>query len=248
METVLDAAIDLFLGGRCAGCRRPGRMLCAACRAALPVRARVAWPSPVPAGLVTPWALAPYDGAVRELVVGHKDHGQLGHRRQLGLMLARAVSAGRADLGLVGPLVLVPVPSRPGSSQRRGYDPTGSIVRTAARLLRRTGVEARAADLLVSRGGVVDQAGLDASGRSRNVAGSMACPAARVRALGRRVDLAHVIVCDDVLTTGSTAREAQRALSTAGLPPVAVATVAATVRRHGPGALPPGGRGGRSLS
>lgn len=232
---VLDAALDLLLGTRCAGCGEPGRMLCAGCRSGLPARARVAWPTPVPDGLVTPWALAPYDGAVRELVVGHKDRGQLGHRRLLGSLLARAVAAAVDPLDPEVPVVLVPVPSRPGATRRRGHDPTGAVVCSAARTLRvvRPVVVAR---LVVSRGGVADQGGLDARARAANVAGSMRCAAPALRRLRRRTPTAYVVVCDDVLTTGATAREAQRALTAVGLPPVAVAVVAATPRRLGPGA------------
>lgn len=187
----------------------------------------------MPDGLVTPWALAPYDGAVRELVVGHKDRGQLGHRRLLGAMLAVAVAGAVASLDPDVPVVLVPAPSRPGSTRRRGYDPTGAMTATAARVLR-ADRPAHAVALVVSRGGVADQGELDARQRATNLVGSMACPAPALRRLRRRTARAHVVVCDDVITTGATAREAQRALEAAGLPPLAVAVVAATRLRHPP--------------
>lgn len=241
---MLDEALDLFLGSRCVGCDRPGRMLCAACRASMSARASVAWPTPVPAGLVTPWASESYDGAVRALVVGHKDRGQWGHRRVLAELLAEAVRGATADLDPAVPLLLVPVPSRPGAGRQRGYEATAALVRSAAARLRREPPARRrvgVAPLVVSRG-AADQAGLDAAGRAANVHHSMHCPSSALVRVGRRWPRAYVVVCDDVVTTGATAREAQRALASVGLVPVAIAAVAAT-RRTGL-AVGPGPRRG----
>ena len=85
--------------------------------------------------------------------------------------------------------------------------------------------------MLASRGGVRDQKHLTATDRAANLAGSMSCPATGLRRLAGRRTRARVVLCDDVLTTGATAREAQRALAAVGLDPVAVAVVAATRRR-----------------
>jgi predicted amidophosphoribosyltransferase len=228
-DTVLDEALDLFLGSRCVGCDRPGRMLCPTCRSGLSDRAAPAWPTPTPTGLVTPWATESYDGAVRDLVVGHKDRGQWGHRRVLGELLAVSVRAAVAPLDPRLPVLLVPVPSRPGAGRQRGYEATTALVRAAAARVRRTR-EVVVAPLVVSRG-AADQAGLDARGRAANVHLSMHCPTSLLGRLARRHREAYVVVCDDVVTTGATAREAQRALQAVGLPPVAVAAVAATRRR-----------------
>lgn len=227
--TVRDVFTDLVLGGRCVACGGPGRALCPPCAGALPGRAHLAWPDPTPGGLAPPWACAVYDGAVRAMVVAHKERRVLGLQRALGAMLAVAAAAAAEGQGST---VLVPVPSRPGTVRARGHDPTRALVRVAALLLRRSGYDAAPARLLVSRGGVLDQAGLGADARAANLAGSMWCPSARVRRLaGQRV---RAVVCDDVLTTGSTAREAQRALEAAGVPVAAVAVVAATRRRLDP--------------
>lgn len=223
-----DAWWDLVLGGRCVGCRRPGRALCPGCAVTLPAGGRPSWPTPVPAGLAAPWSAGDYDGVVRQMVLAHKERGVLALRRPLGRLLALAAGAAAAAAPAPDGLLLVPVPSRPGVARARGHDPTWAITSYAARLLRRDG-PVLASRLLVSRRGVLDQAGLDARSRAANLAGSMACPTASVRRLaGRRLT---VVVCDDVLTTGSTAREAQRALEASGVPVAAIAAVAATRRR-----------------
>lgn len=231
--SLLDDLLDLATGSSCLGCARPGRLLCPQCRAGLVGEAFPAWPTPTPPGMVTPWAAAPYEATVRELVTGHKEHRRFPLASPLGELLATAVAAATGPPR--GPLVLVPVPSRPGTARRRGYAPTETLVRVAARRLRAAGVDVVVACLLRSRRGVLDQSSLGAADRSVNLAETMHCPSRRLRALAVRRPLARVVVCDDVLTTGATAREAQRALEAVGVRVHAVACVAATPRRNPPG-------------
>jgi predicted amidophosphoribosyltransferase len=93
---------------------------------------------------------------------------------------------------------------------------------------------------------VLDQAGLGAAQRAANLAGSMGVRAGAWRRVARTRAAVSIVVCDDVLTTGATAREAQRALEASGLPVRAVATVAATRRRWPAASAPP--RAGLPLS
>jgi len=229
---LVTAFHDLVLGGRCVGCDRPGRVLCLPCRDDLQPTPRPAWPSPVPAGLREPWAAAPYDGTVRAMVLGHKEHRRLALTGPLGDLLAAAVAALLTD---VAPdparVVLVPVPSRPSSTRARGHDPTAAMTRVAAAVLRAHGLDVRRAALLRTRRGLADQAGLDAAGRAANLAGALRAHAPAVARLARAGRPVHVVVTDDVVTTGATAAESQRALTAVGLPPLGVAAVAATARR-----------------
>jgi predicted amidophosphoribosyltransferase len=237
-EALAGSFSDLVTGSSCLGCSAGGALLCRACLSRLPNRARPARPTPCPAGLVPSWATGPYDGLLRDLVLGHKEHGLLALREPLGLLLAQAAAAGLASSGsgsgsgsASGSVVLVAVPSRPASVRARGHDATYTMTLAAARHLRAVGIDALAHRLLTVRGPILDQAGLSATERVANLSGSLWCPSATLAGLRRRRARAFVVVCDDVLTTGATAREAQRALEAVGMVPVAVATVAATLRR-----------------
>lgn len=232
LDTV-DAAEDLVWGSRCLGCARPGRLWCRRCLRAAAPRARRVQPDPCPPGLPGVWSGGAYDGVVRAAVLAHKEDGAHGVATDLAALLAAAVVGATGtgnELSAAVPVVLVPVPSRPGVARSRGDDPTLRLVRRAARLLRRGGMDCRVATPLVSAGGVVDQAGLGAMERQRNLAGSMHCRGMRRLARWGRV---RVVVCDDVLTTGATVTEAVRALRAAGVG-VNRAAVVAAVRRTSP--------------
>lgn len=149
----------------------------------------------------------------------------------LGSLLSGVVASALAG---DGPTLLVPVPSRAEVVRSRGHDATRRMVTAAARELSDRGPVAVCMPLLALRAGVVDQAGLDAEQRARNLGRSMWVPPERLRRAARTAGPVRLVVCDDVLTTGVTAREAQRALEAVGLPASLVATVAAT-RRHSSG-------------
>ena len=225
--------VDLVTGSACAGCGDPGRLLCPPCAGTLRGVAGPVRPTPCPPGLAGCWAAGEYADLLRVLLLGHKEHAQHRLRRPLGGLLAGAV-AGLAgapgELVPAVPLVLVPVPSRASTVRARGHDATYSLAVAACRDLRSRGYAAHVARLL-RVGRVRDQAGLDAAARAANLAGSMHCPTGPLRRLASRQPHGLAVVCDDVLTTGATAREAQRALEASGVPVLGIATVAATRRR-----------------
>lgn len=231
---MLDAWLDLVHGGRCVGCAAPGRALCQGCVGELPASARPVRPTPCPPGLAACFASGEYDGLLRAMVLAHKEHAALSLAGPLGRVLSVAVESVLALSSSAPVLVLVPVPSRPEVVRRRGHDPMLRVTRSAARALCRAGHEALVGRVLVERGVVADQAGLSSSERAANLRDTMSVRPAARSALARQGRPMAIVVCDDVLTTGATAREAQRALEDAGVPVTAISTVAATRRR-----LPP---------
>lgn len=231
-----DAWVDLALGAACVGCTRPGRPWCTGCAHLVAAAARrtvgAVRPTPCPDGLAPVHAAGAYADPVRAALLAHKERRVWALGRPLGELLAVATRslllAERADPA--ARVVLVPVPSRAASVRARGVDATARLTRFAARSLRRDGRAVLVLPLLALTRVVADQGELDAAARLANLVGGMRVRPARRAGLERRGPV-HVVVCDDVLTTGATAREAQRALEVAGVPVLGVSTVAATRRR-----------------
>ena len=229
-----DDWLDLVHGGECVGCAAPGRSLCRACAAHLPQEAREVRPTPCPEGLVRCFAAGEYADLLRAAVVAHKEHAAYALLGPLADALALA-AAPALDHG--GTTLLVPVPSRAAVVRGRGHDPVLRMTHRAARSLRRTSPSSApiaVRELLEQHGAVADQAGLDTAARAGNRRDSMVVRAPARAALARAGGAVSVVVCDDVLTTGATVREAQRALQDAGVVVRAVAVVAATRRRVAP--------------
>ncbi|MEU8761288.1 ComF family protein [Streptomyces sp. NPDC048659] len=208
-------AAGLVLPAVCVACGRGRSGLCGECGRRLLVGARRVWPSPVPAGLPTVYAAAAYEGAVRAVLLAHKERGALPLAGPLGAALAGAVEAAAGPCeGLGGPpLLLVPVPSSRRSVRARGHDPARRIARHAAALLRRSGRAARVLPVLRQGRAVADQAGLGARARLANLAGALELAPGGARLLSEAAG--RVVLVDDLMTTGASLAEAARALSAA---------------------------------
>jgi len=157
-----------------------------------------------------------YGDLVREAIHAFKFGGRGGLANPLGDLLA---GLGLSALPGAAPDVLVPVPLHPRRARERGYNQALLLARRLERAWRVPVV----ADALVRAVPTLPQADLDAAARRRNVRDAFAVRRPE-RITGR-----HVVLVDDVLTTGATAGECARTLYRAGAAAVGVLTVARTL-------------------
>ena len=145
---------------------------------------------------------------LRLTIVAWKEEGRMSLLRPLAHLLATSV------VQVVGaspaPVVLVPVPTSRRSRLARGADVVDQLACAAAGLLRGAGADVNVRQALRVARRTVDQSGLDARDRARNLAGAFA-----LRSDDGLAD-ATVVVVDDIVTTGATITEAVRALSATG--------------------------------
>lgn len=206
--------LDLILPLACGGCGAPSTKWCAACATTLAVHADEPH-------LVTPridpgvpvFALGRYAGSRRQAIVALKEHG----RRDLVVPLARALALGVHQLigwGILDtPFTVVPAPTRALAARRRGGDPVTRIAQRATE---------RHPDITVTqavrtRAMVRDSVGLTTADRERNLNG-------RIK-ITKPIS-GDILLVDDIVTTGATAREAVRVLHGTGAEVRALLTLA----------------------
>ena len=119
--------------------------------------------------------------------------------------------------------LIVPVPLHRWRLWKRRYNQAAEL----ARALSQQSSLPTAATVLIRRKSTPSQGAMpSADARRRNVRGAFAVPA------GKRADVAgrHILLVDDVLTTGATANACARALKRAGAASVVVLALARVVR------------------
>ncbi len=224
---VLSATLDLLFPRRCVGCEEEGSFLCGRCEASLPRLAppfcrQCAQPlassdlcgrcreTPLPCleGIRAPYLM---EGTVRDCVhrLKYQDF------RALGGVLGELLAAYASELSLPAS-VLVPVPLHPRRLRARGYNQSALLARTMGRQM---GLPVAERALRRSRAAPPQARSSDMEERRRNVEGSFSV---------RDGSLAgsHVLLVDDVCTTGSTLSACAAALKAAGVSSVWAVTAA----------------------
>lgn len=210
-----ERSLDLVFPPRCAGCGAPGHLLCPACRAAV-----ASMPPPVcpscgrsnhapaicaacrthPPETDSVIAAALFAHPVRECIHALKYEGQ---RRHAALL----AELSHAAFARVPPCdAVVPVPLHLARERARGFNQAALIAR---HLARPAGLPVMHQWLRRTRD-TPQQVGQDRAARQANVHGAFACPdPAAVRG-------AHLLLMDDVATTGATLDTCALALRAAG--------------------------------
>jgi predicted amidophosphoribosyltransferase len=232
LTKALRAAADLIWPAGCAGCGRElAGPLCPRCRLALlgeVSRRESGAPrlNPADGGPALPvWSSAWYGDEVRHVIVAWKRQGRGELERELRRAIARDAEAAARVLGRVARAVaVVPVPSRLVRRLSRPGGGTAALARSAVEALRGAGLGADLADVLARGAASREQAGRSLRQRAAGREGTT---------LVKRLPGAPCLLVDDVLTTGATLLDAERALARAGVQTLGAVVLAVS---------PPGGR------
>ena len=158
-------------------------------------------------------SLGPYTGALRVAIHQLKYSGKRRAAKRLAEQMSRLGSVQRA---LAGNPLLIPVPLHPSRGTARGFNQAALLAAALAQPH-----ELRVVEGLVRVRDTPPQTGRSAAARRRNVAGAF-----QATRLFRNQDL---VLVDDVLTTGATARACAKTLRRAGARSVGLLTVARVI-------------------
>ena len=215
---------DLIYPAQCLGCRTLGFSLCPRCTRLWSGRPIYSQLSGV--RLLT---TTKYSEQVAPIVLAAKERGSLAAREILADSIARSVQALLIE-STANPYqaLLLNIPSTQSAIRRRGENHSWALLGEVQKCLRRgdkTGqweISRVSPFQLLRR--VKDQSGLDPEERRQNLHMALTVPAEHFPILVSN----NVVIVDDVVTSGSTCREAIRALLALGIVPLGVVAACAS--------------------
>lgn len=212
-QAVCASLASILLPPVCCLCGSPGQRpdldLCDVCTTLLPVVPSCGAPgSMAVAGggtLLRTACLFKYEYPVDHFIRALKFRGERVFARVLGTLMARV----RCEQGWELPVAIVPMPLHIERFRQRGFNQSEEIARYAARSVDAAVPPLKVDTTLLTRTVATrEQSGLSLEERRRNVLGAFQ--------VTRAVPKGRIVLLDDVVTSGSTARAAAEALLAAG--------------------------------
>ena len=214
MQLISDLKYLLF-PTRCFGCRDLGYLICSNCRKL--------WNPHIYKSTIVDLAVysaIPYSPVAKNILLAAKEQSI----KSADQLVRSAMAASLQVLFQKYPnSALVPIPSAPASNRRRGRD---FINEMAIFVAKDMGV--RVLPLLEQQRLVRDQSKLNIVSRRENLAMALSIKPQ----LRGNYSSESVVILDDLVTTGSTINEANRALTKAGFKVLAAATACVALRRR----------------
>jgi ComF family protein len=217
--SLLSRLLDLVCDNACAACSEPCAQddaFCPACEPGL-IALDVPWVA-TPYGRV--FAAFEYGGPVASAIHGVKYGGCALACTSLGRLLAKSFAREAFD-GSAHEALILPVPLTQKKLRERGHNVPALIAKQFGKAL---GLRVNYKALVKVRETAV-QAAQDKQSRASNVAGAFSAQL-------EHDTRAHVIVLDDVTTTGATLHDCMRAAKTAGATRVTGVALARKPREH----------------
>lgn len=207
--TVFVDLLNLLLPSNCIFCNSSGDVICGDCQTDFALTPQI-----TARGMIFGATSCDYDEPTAALIREFKTKRQT----ELARFMAKQIVRASEFCGLAIPdrAVLVPIPTSATSFAERGFNPAKLLSdQISICLLQSSKKIATSTSLLRITRATEDQASLNAAQRRHNLVNSMSLTA---RADLNKLRASSVWLVDDIVTTGATLGEANRAFAAQGIP------------------------------